>query len=139
MAIHMKIRIPVYKKNKWESFLKHGKITVSSDIDTISEGYKALKEEIDQLLTEMEASSQLAGSLNEMEDEIRKKTYTLQSLTDKINKATEHYESLALFLKQFGVDPEAKRLTFDKKFILESAAATAIEVPIEVPKDSGVF
>ena len=128
MGLHIKIRIPVYKKDKWERLNKQGKIEVSSDADTLSEGYTALKEEIDRLLSELDASVRLADSLTELEDEIQQKTYTLKSLTNDINRAARHYESLTLFLKQFGVDPQANRLTFDERLLLESSSAAEVEV-----------
>lgn len=128
MAVHIKIRIPVYKKNSWGSFDRQGKVEVSSDVEALSEGYEALKGEIDQLISEMDGSIRLAGSLHEMETNIKTAAQTLEQLKRDIDKATRHYESLKLFLKQFGVDPQASRLTFDERLRLESSSAAAIEV-----------
>ena len=134
MAVHIKIRIPVYKKNDWGSFDRQGKVEVSSDVEALSEGYAALKGEIDQLVSEMDGSIRLAGSLREMETEIKTAAQTLEQLKRDIDKATRHYESLKLFLKQFGVDPQASRLTFDKKLRLESSSEAAIEVLSQNPE-----
>jgi len=128
MAVHIKIRIPVYKKNDWGSFDRQGKVEVSSDVEALSEGYEALKGEIDQLVSEMDGSIRLAGSLHEMETNIKTAAQTLEQLKRDIDKATRHYESLKLFLKQFGVDPQASRLTFDERLRLESSSEAAIEV-----------
>lgn len=128
MAVHIEIRIPVYKIDKWERLNKQGKIEVSADTDTLSEGYTALREEIDRLLSELEAANRLADRLHEMEDEIKHKTYKLNLLRSDIVRATTHYESLQLFLKQFGVDAQSNRLTFDRELLLESSSAAAVEV-----------
>jgi len=136
MAVHIKIRIPVYKKNDWGSFDRQGKVEVSSDVEALSEGYAALKGEIDQLVSEMDGSIRLAGSLREMETEIKTAAQTLEQLKRDIDRATRHYESLKLFLKQFGVDPQATRLTFDERLRLESSSEAAIEV---LSEDSEAF
>lgn len=136
MAVHIKIRIPVYKKNSWGSFDRQGKLEVSSDVEALSESYTALKREIDQLVSEMDGSVRLAGSLHEMETEIKTAAQTLERLKTDIDKATRHYESLKLFLKQFGVDPQANRLTFDERLRLESSSEAAIEV---LSKNSEAF
>lgn len=118
----------LYKLDKWKQLRKQGKIEVSSDVDTISEGYIALGEEIDRLLSEFEAGNRLANKLHELEDEIQQKTYKLNLLRSDIVRATTHYESLQLFLKQFGVDAQSNRLTFDRELLLESSSAAAVEV-----------
>jgi len=136
MAVHLKIRIPVYKKNEWGSFDRKGKLEISSDVEAISEGYAALKKEIDQLVSEMDGSIRLAASLNEIELETITATQTLERLKRDISKATRHYESLKLFLKQFGVDTQASRLTFDERLRLESSSEAAVEV---LSQNSEVF
>jgi len=125
MAVHLKINLPIYKKNEWGSFDRKGKLEISSDVEAISEGYAALKKEIDQLVSEMDGSIRLAGSLNEMETEIITATQTLERLKRDIIQATRHYESLKLFLKQFGVDTQVSRLTFDEGLRLESSSEAA--------------
>ena len=128
MAVQIKINIPIYKKNEWGSFDRKGKLQISSDVEAISEGYAALKKEIDQLISEMDGSVRLAGSLNEMKTEIITAAQTLERLKRDIDKATRHYESLKLFLNQFGVDTQASRLTFDGRLRLESSSEAAVEV-----------
>ncbi|MEG3845246.1 hypothetical protein [Microcoleus sp. herbarium14] len=123
----LKISVPVYKKNKWDNFEKDGRIEVSSDVDNLSEGYKLLKVEIEKLLAEMEAENRLAKQVNQLETEIEDKTYILKSLVRDIEKATEHYENLKIFLERLGVDPIASRLTFDKRFLLRDASLSQVE------------
>lgn len=124
----LKIAIPVYKNNEWENLSKKGKIEVSSEVDSLSEGYKSLKAEIDELLAELDAQNRLAKSAHELEMEIERKSYTLKSLLKDIEKATEHYESLKLFLQTLGVDPLAPRLTFDKRFLPQDSSLAEVKV-----------
>lgn len=125
---HLKISVPVYKKGRWDSFHKKGKVEVTSDVDDLSQGYEALKKQIDNLLAELDASTRLAESAGSMEREIEEKACVLKSLKRDIERATQHYEDLKIFLKAFGVDPDASRLTFDKRFLLSEASATEVEV-----------
>lgn len=126
--IFLKISLPVYRKDRWEQLEKDGKIEVSSEVDSLSDGYESLKIQIDNLLAELDASSRLADDARKLEVEIVQKTYTLKNLKRDIEKATEHYENLRLFLENLGVDPTAPRLTFDKRFLLQDASVTQIEV-----------
>ena len=124
----LKISIPVYKKDKWDQLEKSGRIEVSSDVDNLSEGYQALGIEIDNLLVELQAQNRLAGELKELESEKFDKIQVLKALTSQIKLATEHYDNLKLFLEKLGIDPDARRLTFDKKFLLQDASMSEVEI-----------
>jgi len=123
----LKISLPVYKIDKWDRLEKDGKIEVSSEVDSLSDGYESLKIQIDNLLAKLDSSIRLADDASKLETEIAQKAYTLKNLTRDIEKATEHYENLRLFLERLGVDPIAPRLTFDKRFLLQDASVTQIE------------
>lgn len=125
---HLKISVPVYKKGKWDSFHKKGKIEVTSDVDNLSEGYEALKNQIDKLLAELDASTRLAETARNMELEIEEKAHVLNSLKKDIERATQHYEDLKVFLTAWGVDQSAMWLTFDKRLLLSEASAAEVEV-----------
>ena len=123
----LKISLPVYKIDKWDRLEKDGKIEVSSEVDSLSDGYESLKIQIDNLLAKLDSSIRLADDASKLETEIAQKAYTLKNLTRDIEKATKHYENLRLFLERLGVDPIAPRLTFDKRFLLQDASVTQIE------------
>ena len=123
----LKISLPVYKIDKWDRLEKDGKIEVSSEVDSLGDGYESLKIQIDNLLAKLDSSIRLADDASKLETEIAQKAYTLKNLTRDIEKATEHYENLRLFLERLGVDPIAPRLTFDKRFLLQDASVTKIE------------
>ncbi len=124
----LKISLPVYKKDNWGQLEKNGKIEVSSEVDSLTDGYESLKIQIDNLLSELDAQNRLADDAKNLEREIEQKAYTLQALVSKIEQATKHYENLRLFLERLGVDPTARRLTFDEKFLLQDASLPEIEV-----------
>ena len=93
----LKISLPVYKKYQWERLEKDGKIEVSSEVDSLTDGYEFLKIQIDNLLSELDAQNRLADDADKLEREIQQKTHTLKSLVKDIEKATKHYEKLRFF------------------------------------------
>jgi len=124
----IKISIPVYKKGKWGILKKNGSVEVSSDVDNLSKGYKLLKVEIEKLLAEVDAENRLACEAYQLEEEIEDKARILKQLVSDIEKATEHYDNLKIFLQNLGIDPIAPRLTFEKRFLLREASLSQVEV-----------
>ncbi len=128
----MKIKIPIYKKTKWETLKKDGILEVSAEVDSLSEGYEMLKKQLDNLLAELDAQNRLAEDSESLERQIQQQAHTLKTLLKDIEQATAHYESLRLFLQTIGVDPIAPRLTFDKRLLLQAASVSQVEI---VPPD----
>ena len=124
---YLKISIPIYKRNQWRNLEKDGRVEVSSEVDNLSEGYQSLKLEVDKLLSEINAENRLAKEVHELESEIEDKALKLKYLVKDIEKATEHYENLKIFLERLGIDPIAPRLTFDKRFLLRDASLAQVE------------
>ena len=123
----IKISIPVYKKGNWDTLKKDGTVKVSSDVDTLSEGYQLLKIEAEKLLAEVNAENRLAAQSYQIEKEIEDKARILKDLVRDIEKATEHYDNLKIFLERLGIDPIAPRLTFDKRFLLRDASLSEVK------------
>jgi hypothetical protein len=132
----IKISIPVHKKGNWDTLKKDGTVKVSSDVDNLSEGYKLLKLEIEKLLAEIDAKNRLACEACQLEKEIKNKALILKNLVSDIEKATEHYNNLKIFLQRLGIDPIAPRLTFDKRFLLRDASLSQVET---VESDTDAF
>jgi len=136
----LKISIPVYKRDKWDSFDREGKLVVSSDVDNLSEGYQSLKLEIEELISELKAESRLAQDVYKLECQIKAKAFELKELLKDIERATAHYESLKFFLMNLGIDPTSSRLTFDKQFLPQDASLSQVEVvPLESRYPDGVI
>ena len=128
----LKISLPVYKRNKWDNLEKDGRIEVSSDVDTLSEGDQSLRLEIEKLLLQMKAENRLAEELHTLECEVETKAFQLKMLVKDVERATAHYESLKFFLMNLGIDPTSSRLTFDKQFLPQDASLSQVEVvPLE--------
>lgn len=123
----LEISVPVYRKDKWARLERDGKIQVSSEVDTLSEGYPSLKQELDALLTKVDAETRLADQADQLETEIQHKSRILKDLVRDIDKATQHYNDLKIFLERLGIDPIAPRLTFDKRFLLRDASLSQVE------------
>ncbi|MEG4851744.1 hypothetical protein QUB10_12610 [Microcoleus sp. B5-D4] len=128
MATHLSITIPVYKKDRWDRTERDGKLEVSSDVDSLSEGYEALKQQLDKLLAELDAQNRLADNAFAFDNQITQKAYTLKRITDDIERATSHYNDLKLLLKALGIDLMQSRLTFDKELLLNAASVAEVEV-----------
>jgi predicted RNase H-like nuclease (RuvC/YqgF family) len=122
----LEIDVPVYRKDRWNRLEKDGRIQVSSEVDTLSDGYPALKKEIDALLTKVEAETRLAETAEKLELEIERKTNQLTRLAQDIEKASEHYKNLKIFLENLGIDPTKKQLTFDTHLLLSSGPVSDV-------------
>ncbi len=105
----LKISLPVYKKDKWGRLEKDGKIEVSSDVDSLTDGYEFLKIQIDNLLAELDGQNRLADDCEKLNDEINQKARVLKNLMRNIEIATAHYEKLRFFLKHY----RSRRAPFD--------------------------
>ena len=130
----LEISVPVYRKDKWSRLELDGKITVSSEVDTLSEGYPALKQELDALLTKVDAETCLADTALDLQLEIDDKTRKLAELARDIERASEHYKNFKVFLENLGIDPNKKQLTFDKHLLLSSGPVSdvaAISDPLD--------
>jgi len=103
MTTHIEIDVPVYRLDRYDQLERQGRIKLSSNIETIEEGsltkeYERLKKEVDILIADINARTRLAADVSELEDQIRWKGNQLADLKKDIERATEHYESLKLFL-----------------------------------------
>lgn len=132
MTVNIEFEIPVYKADRYEQLERHGRIKVSSNIQTFEEGsltqeYNRLKKEIDILIADLNARTRLAAELSELEDEIRWKSNKLKDLLKDIEKATQHYDALKVVLEKLGINPKASNLTFSNTLLL-SAAGAEVEV-----------
>jgi HD-GYP domain-containing protein (c-di-GMP phosphodiesterase class II) len=123
----LEISVPVYRRDKWGRLERDGKIQVSSEVDTLSEGYPALKKELDALLEKVNAETQLAENALALQLEIEEKTRKLNELKQDIALASEHYANFKIFLENLGIDPRLKKLTFDKHLLLSSGPVEDIE------------
>jgi HD-GYP domain-containing protein (c-di-GMP phosphodiesterase class II) len=131
----LEISVPVYRRDRWSRLERDGKIQVSSEVDTLSEGYKALKQELDALLTQVDAETRLAETVLTLQLEVDEKTRKLTQLAQDIERASEHYKSLQVFLQNLGIDPNKKQLTFDKHLLLSSGPVSdvaAISEPLDL-------
>ncbi|MEG4943997.1 hypothetical protein [Microcoleus sp. F4-D5] len=128
MTTHLSITIPVYKKDRWDRTERDGKLEVSSDVDSLSEGYEALKQQLDKLLAELDAQNRLAENALVLDNQIQQKAYTLRRITEDIERATEHYKNLKVFLEALGIDTRQPRLTFDKQLLLSKASIAEVDI-----------
>jgi DNA repair exonuclease SbcCD ATPase subunit len=122
----LEIAVPVYRRDRWGRLERDGKIEVSSEVDTLSEGYKALKQELDALLNQVNAETRLAETALKLQEEIDTKTYALTRLAQDIERASEHYKNLKILLEILGIDHTKKQLTFDTNLLLSSGSVSDV-------------
>jgi len=142
MTAHIEIDVPVYRLDRYDQLERQGRIKLSSNIGTIEEGsltkeYERLKKEADILIADINARTRLAAEISELEDQIRWKGNQLADLKKDIERATEHYECLKLFLENLGFNPKNSRLTFDKQLLLSQTASELKVSPTEQYPGSG--
>ena len=130
----LKFSVPVYKRDKWSRLELDGKIELSSEADTLSEGYESLKQEIDALLTRLDAETRLAETAEELQLEIDGLTSKLIALAQDTERATQHYNNFQMFFENLGLNPRKKELTFDPHLLLSIGPVSdvaAISDPID--------
>jgi hypothetical protein len=132
----LEISIPVYKKSRWNRLEIDGKLQVSSEVDTLPEGYQALKKEIEVLLYQVDSETRLAETALTLQLEIDEKTRRLIELKQDIERATEHYANFNIFLENLGIDPRKKQLTFDKHLLLSAGSVADVEATMPDPIDN---
>ena len=138
MTVHIEFDIPVYRPDRYEQLERHGRIKVSSNIETFEEGtltkeYERLKKELETLIADIEGRTRLAAEVGELEDEIRWKSQNLKDILRDIERATTHYNALKALLESFGVvNPKAAALSFDTTLLLSQAGSKVEVTPTEI-------
>jgi chromosome segregation ATPase len=133
MTVNIEFDIPVYRLDRYEQLERHGRIKVSSNIETFEEGtltkeYEQLKKELKTLIADIKGRTRLAAEVGEIEDEIRWKSQNLKDILTDIERAKTHYNALKALLESFGVvNPKAATLSFDTTLLL-SQAGSKVEV-----------
>ncbi|WP_293157766.1 MULTISPECIES: hypothetical protein [unclassified Microcoleus] len=131
--VNIKISIPTYKANSWGQLDKQGEVQISAEVDSLSDGYAALKAQIDELLTQTNAENQIVVNLQKLGNEIDRRESTLRMLNDKIKTARAQMQRLEKFLRRLGINPATYSLDINSH-ALESAgeAEESVEVEAEV-------
>jgi len=138
----LKINIPTYKSNSWGQLEKHGDLQVSSNVDSLSDGYAALKVQIDELLAQVNAENQIVIDLHQLVSEIDSRQTTLRHLNQKIEVAKAQLQKLERFLRRLGIHPTSYSLDISSNPALDAAImdepeAVAAEVEVgPIPFDS---
>ena len=139
---NIRIDIPTYKSNSWGQLEKQGDLQVSANVDSLSDGYAALKVQINELLKQVNAENQIVVDLHKLTAEIDSRQKTLRHLNQKIEVAKAQLQKLEKFLRRLGIDPTSYSLDISNR-VLESAImdepgeAVAVEVEIDpIPFDS---
>jgi DNA repair exonuclease SbcCD ATPase subunit len=137
----IRISVPTYKANSWGQFDKQGEIQVSAEVDNLSEGYAALKVQIDELLTQTSAENQIVANIQTLNSEIERRQSTLRNLNEAIERAKEQLQRLEKFLRRLGIDPSSYSLHISSNPALDAAideleGAVAVEAEVDpIPFD----
>jgi hypothetical protein len=124
----IRISIPVYKANSWGQLDKQGEIVVSSEVDSLSEGYAALKVQIEELLTQTNAENKIVVDLQILNSEIDRRKTIWQNLNQKIKVARNQLERLQKFLRRVGINPTDYTLKISSDPDLDAATDEPEEV-----------
>jgi chromosome segregation ATPase len=142
----IKISIPTYKANSWGQLDRQGEVQISAEVDSLLDGYTALKVQVDELLAQANAENQIVVNLQKLGDEINRRETTLRRLDDEIETARTQLQKLEKFLRRLGINPAAYSLDISNH-ALESAMddeteeSVAVEAEVDPipfdPADSG--
>jgi hypothetical protein len=87
--LNLKLSVPTYKVDSWKQLDTQGTLEISSEVDSLSEGYASIKAQVDELLTQASAENRLVLDLKDLESQRQNKQQSLHFLQNKINIATQ--------------------------------------------------
>lgn len=134
---NVRLGIPTYKSNSWGQLEKQGDLQVSANVDSLSDGYAALKNQIEELLTQVNAENQIVVDLHKLTTEIDSKRITLRRMNQQIEVAKAQLEKLERFLRRLGIDPTSYSLDISSNPALDAAImdepgeAVAVEAEVD--------
>jgi chromosome segregation ATPase len=123
--VNLKISVPIYELSAFNKLAHHAAtVEISSDVDSLSEGYTALKSKINDLLRDANLQARLAGEIGDLEATIAAKKGTLEAMESRIQRATEQYERLREFLRNMGIEAADSYLTYHPNYLSGSHPKT---------------
>jgi len=130
--INIKLTTPVWKKNEFGQFNRAADIQISSDFGAFSEGYTFLRTQIDELLQQQGAENSLILNLQALDEEIQRKSRTLQILNRDTAKTTKQLQRLQNFLERLGIDPNSYSLIIaDGPLELSTPSGVAVKAQVD--------
>lgn len=124
---YLKITMPTYLRDTYKNLHGSGEIQVSAEVDVLSEGYSALKAELNELLRRCEAENEIVADLAELSSQVDLKTKTLKRLKEDIVLAKNQLQRLQAFLRHLGINPNDYRLDIDNTILQPTLQITATE------------
>ncbi|MEZ2226880.1 MAG: hypothetical protein ACBR50_11490 [Microcoleus sp.] len=140
----LKITLPTYKPNDYNNLCVSGELQVSAEVDTLSDGYAALKNQLDQLLKETQAENQIVVDLKNLQSEIELKKTTLKRVNQDLESAKAQLKRLKKFLSLLGINPFQYSLEIDDRVLqavtldeeVVSAEAEVDPIPFDSASDN---
>jgi chromosome segregation ATPase len=124
----IKISVPTYTANSWGQLDKQGEIEVSAEVDSLSEGYTALKTQIDELLTQTNAENKIVTDIQIINSQIDRRKKILRDLDEKTERAKAQLQRLEKFLRRLGINPTDYSLEISTNPALDAATDKSEEV-----------
>lgn len=120
----MILSVPVVRVDKRSRWEEKGSLEVSGDFDLLTEGYSALKAELNELLQQANAEIRLLTDLKQVHDEISAAETKLRDLQFDIKRAETYKARLLTFLGRLGIDGREymEALYIDNRPLLEGEA-----------------
>jgi chromosome segregation ATPase len=91
-------------------------------VDSLSEGYTALKAQVSELLKQINAENQIVLELNQLHQEIESKQRLLRNLSDSTARAKAQLSHLKTFLRRLGINPSDYVLEISSNPDLDAAS-----------------
>ena len=127
--------IPTHKVNSWEQLEKQGEVQISAEVDSLSDGYAALKVQADELLAQANAENRIVVNLQKLGIEIDRRESTLKTLNNKIETARAQLQRLEQFLRRLGINPAAYSLGINSHALESAMDETEESVAVEAEVD----
>lgn len=109
--------IATYKADSYNYLQISGQLQVSADVDNLSDGYVALKNQVDQLLKQTQSENQIVLDLEKLQLEVNQKTLTLKKLNQDLEFVKAKLKKLKKFLALLGINPLQYALKIDDRVL----------------------
>ena len=134
---NVKISIPTYQVGSFGRLSQQGEVEISSEVNSLSEEYPHMKEQVDELLKQAGAENRLILDVEALEAKRAKMQHNLDCLQDNLKCAQKQLRRLENFLQRLGIDPQSHTysLMINEDIALAATTDHAADVVVEAEVD----
>jgi hypothetical protein len=134
--MQLTVKLPTFRTNDWGNLSQHGEIILDTAVgQSPSASYDALKPQIADLLSKLQAENQIVFDIQLADAELSRKRRELNDLSKKIKLANNQLTRLTTFLSSLGIKAEGVQLTIDVNSLAGLAADPVLAQVVEYAQE----